>query len=123
LKKIKKQIMKKQKLAQTLKLKIKSLKEKGQNLIYGAIVAVSFVEVAIAMDKLKLGDVKASVFKDLTSMIDDNIALLATFSSVAAAAISQGDLRSRAQGAGVGLITAMLVWGMAKTVVGINAGG
>ena len=115
--------MKKQKLAQTLKLKIKSLKEKGQNLIYGAIVAVSFVEVAIAMDKLKLGDVKASVFKDLTSMIDDNIALLATFSSVAAAAISQGDLRSRAQGAGVGLITAMLVWGMAKTVVGINAGG
>ena len=77
------------------------------------------VEPAYGLDKLKLAEVKTEVFKDLTKMIDDNVALFCTFIATAGAAIAQGDLRTRAQGAGIGMATAMLVWAMAKKAVGI----
>ena len=69
---------------------------------------------------LDLSKVKADLFTTFTKFIDDNIALFSLFISTAGVAIAQGDLRTRAQGAGIGFLTAMLIWTMAKKVVGIG---
>lgn len=66
-------------------------------------------------------EVRPDIFGKLVKWIDDNLAMGALMSSTGGAVIaSGGDLRTRAQGAGIGFVTAMIVWCIAKAFVKVT---
>ena len=97
-------------------------KQKTQYMINLIIIvgSVALYQESVFASALDLSKVKADLFTTFTKFIDDNIALFSLFISTAGVAIAQGDLRTRAQGAGIGFLTAMLIWTIAKKVVGIG---
>ena len=99
----------------SLKIRCKNVSMHFPTILF--VVSVSLISDSAFGSAFDL-TARPDIFPKLVKWIDDNLAIGALISSTGGAVISSGgDLRTRAQGAGIGFITAMIVWLISKAFI------
>lgn len=71
-----------------------------------------------AIDQLKYDQINQELFIPFVNFIDTNIGVFVLLISAGGALTAEGDLGTRAKGAVMGMITALIIWSISKKIVG-----